>query len=263
MGPISLYRNRLRRILRGLERTPLRRAFSRLPDTYAWSPLWYEDAERRAYLISARSVECFQALVARGAFGARGPRLNDEMTRAFQTLVALDTDDADEDRRSAAVHELQAVFGRASQHILDHDLRNRWLTDGGSDTLEKAEESAAKKQKHRADSAHECRLLAEEFVALRFVGLIHYQSAQLKNLVALLGIGFIVAVLAVGSYPFLAARQCVWSLAAVFVVFGAAVIVSFAQMDRDAILSRLSGTVAGHLDWSFYLRALSYGGLPC
>jgi len=252
--------NRLRRILRGLERTPLRRAFSRLPDTYAWSPLWYEDAERRAYLISARSVECFQAMVSRGAFGALGPRLNDEMTRAFQTLVTLDTDDADEDRRSAAVHALQAVFGRASQHILDHDLRHRWLTDGGSDTLEKAEGSAAKNPS--ADSAHECRLLAEEFVALRFVGLIHYQSAQLKNLVALLGIGFIVAVLAVGSYPFLAARQCVWSLAAVFVLFGAAVIVSFAQMDRDAILSRLSGTVAGHLDWSFYLRALSYGGLP-
>jgi hypothetical protein len=252
--------NRLRRILRGLERTPLRRAFSRFPNTYAWSPLWYEDAERRAYLISARSVECFQALIARGAFGASGSRINDEMTVAFQNLVALDTDDADEDQRSAAVHDLQTVFGRASQQILDHDLRNRWLKDGGSDTLEKAEEPPAKTD--NASPVHECRLLAEEFVALRFVGLIHYQSAQLKNLVALLGIGFIVAVLAVGSYPFLAARQCVWSLAAVFVVFGAAIIVSFAQMDRDAVLSRLSGTVAGHLDWSFYLRAISYGGLP-
>jgi hypothetical protein len=94
------------------------------------------------------------------------------------------------------------------------------------------------------------------------VGLIHYESAQLKNLVALLGIGFVLAVLAVGSYPFLAARQCVWSLAAIFVVFGTAIIISFAQMDRDAILSRLNGTVAGKLDWSFYLRVLSYGGLP-
>ena len=138
-------------------------------------------------------------------------------------------------------------------------MRDRWLRDGGSDTLDKTDNSAAKKQ---ADPAYQCRLLAEEFVALRFVGLIHYQSAQLKNLVGLLGIGFVVAVLAVGSYPFLAARQCVWSLAAVFVVFGAAIIVSFAQMDRDAVLSRLNGTVAGHLDWSFYLRAVSYGGLP-
>ena len=251
--------NRLRRILRGLERTPLRWAFSRFPNTYAWSPLWYEDAERRAYAISARSVECFQALIARGGFGVLGPPLSEEMTLAFQRVVALDTDDADENQRSAAVHELQGIFGRTTQRILDHDLRDRWLRDGGSDTLDGPDDSAPKKE---ADPAYQCRLLAEEFVALRFVGLIHYQSAQLKNLVALLGVGFVGAVLAVGSYPFLAARQCVWSLAAVFVVFGAAVIVSFAQMDRDAILSRLNGTVAGHLDWSFYLRALSYGGLP-
>jgi hypothetical protein len=252
--------NRLRRILRGLERTPLRRAFSRLPNTYAWTPLWYEDAERRAYLIAARSMECFQALVARGAFGARGSRLKDEMTAAFQTLVALDTDASDEDERSAAVHNLQLVLTRASQQILDHDLRDRWLREGGSDTLDKAADSSAeRKQPALLD---DCRLLAEEFVALRFVGVIHYLSAQLKNLVALLGIGFIVAVLAVGSYPFLEARQCVWTLAAVFVVFGAAIIASFAQMDRDAVLSRLNGTMAGKLDWSFYLRAISYGGLP-
>jgi hypothetical protein len=251
--------NRLRRILRGLERTPLRWAFSRFPNTYAWSPLWYEDAERRAYAISARSVECFQALVARGGFGELGLPLSQEMARAFQRVVALDTDDADENQRSTAVYELQNIFGQTTQRILDHNLRDRWVRDGGSDTLDQTGNAAAEKQ---ADPAYQCRLLAEEFVALRFVGLIHYQSAQLKNLVALLGIGFVVAVLAVGSYPFLAARQCVWSLAAVFVVFGAAVIISFAQMARDAVLSRLNGTVAGHLDWSFYLRALSYGGLP-
>ena len=143
---------------------------------------------------------------------------------------------------------------------LEHDLADQWARDGGSDTLDKiAEENPEKSVLTRADQR---RLLAEEFVALRFVGLIHYQSSQLKNLVALLGVGFVLAVAAVGSYPFLAARLCVWSLAAAFVVFGAAVVISFAQMDRDAILSRLNGTVAGKLDLSFYLRAVSYGGLP-
>jgi hypothetical protein len=43
----------------------------------------------------------------------------------------------------------------------------------------------------------------------------------------------------------------------VFVFFGAGIIASFAQMARDAILSRLSGTDAGKLDPSFYLRVLS------
>ena len=252
--------NRLRRILRGLERGPLRRAFSRFPDTYAWTPLWYEDAERRAYAISARSLECIEALVARGGSAAVDRALCAEMRHAFQEVVSLDTDHGDADERSAAIHELQDIFNRAACAILRHDLAGHWAREGGSDTLDKlAGENPEKTALTRADQR---RLLAEEFVALRFVGLIHYQSSQLKNLVALLGVGFVLAVAAVGSYPFLAARLCVWSLAAAFVVFGAAIIISFAQMDRDAILSRLNGTVAGKLDLSFYLRALSYGGLP-
>ena len=39
-------------------------------------------------------------------------------------------------------------------------------------------------------------------------------------------------------------------------------IASFAQMARDAVLSRLSGTDPGKLDWNFFLRALSYGAVP-
>lgn len=252
--------NRLRRILRGLERGPLRRAFSRFPDTYAWTPLWYEDAERRAYAISARSLECIQALVARGGSTAVDVELCDRMSQAFETVVSFDTDYGDADDRSAAIRQLQDIFHAAACNILKHDLAAHWARGGGSDTLDKiAEENPEKSELTLADQR---RLLAEEFVALRFVGLIHYQSSQLKNLVALLGVGFVLAVAAVGSYPFLAARLCVWSLAAAFVVFGAAVVISFAQMDRDAILSRLNGTVAGKLDLSFYLRALSYGGLP-
>lgn len=252
--------NRLRRILRGLERGPLRRAFSRFPDTYAWTPLWYEDAERRAYAISARSVECIEAMVARGGSAAVDGALCANMQHAFQQVVSLDTDRGDADQRAAAIHALQSIFHRAACGILRDDLAGQWQKSGGSDTLDKlAEEHPEKGVLTRADQR---RLLAEEFVALRFVGLIHYQSSQLKNLVALLGVGFVLAVAAVGSYPFLAARLCVWSLAAAFVVFGAAVVTSFAQMDRDAILSRLNGTVAGKLDLSFYLRALSYGGLP-
>ena len=252
--------NRLRRILRGLERGPLRRAFSRFPDTYAWTPLWYEDAERRAYAISARSLECIQALVARGGSAAVNGALCATMSQAFERVVSFDTDHGDADDRSAAIRRLQTIFHGAACDILKHDLADHWARSGGSDTLDKIEEHNAEKcVLTRADQR---RLLAEEFVALRFVGLIHYQSSQLKNLVALLGVGFVLAVAAVGSYPFLAGRLCVWSLAAAFVVFGAAVVISFAQMDRDAILSRLNGTVAGKLDLSFYLRALSYGGLP-
>lgn len=99
-------------------------------------------------------------------------------------------------------------------------------------------------------------------MALRYVGLIHYESAQLKNIVVLLVVAFVLALASIGSYPFLGGRLLVWTMAAVFVFFGAGIINSFAQMARDAILSRLSGTDAGKLDLGFYLRVLSYGALP-
>jgi hypothetical protein len=253
--------SRLRRVLRGLERTPLRRAFSRLPNAYSWSQLWYEDAERRAYIISARSLECYQALVACTGVGARQLVA---MSSAFRRVV--ESDDAKRANasrsnagRSDAVRNLQRIFVTAARQILRGGLAERWAVEGGSDSLDVAAERRASDP---PDGQARCRLIAEEFIALRYIGLIHYQSAQMKNLVGLLAIGFILALLAVGSYPFLGGRQCVWSLAGIFVLFGAAVIVSFAQMDRDAILSRLSGTDPGKLDWSFVLRVGSYGGLP-
>ncbi len=250
--------SRLRSVLRALERTPLRRAFSRLSDTYSWSRLWYEDAERRGYMISARSVDCFQALVNRGA-AALAPRF-DRMKRHFGVVINSEMGLQTDSGRARAVWKLQRSFRRAAESLLQGGLTTLWDRDGVSDSL--AVESQDRTDRPPLDSAAECRLLAEEFIALRYVSLIHYGSAQLKNLVVLLVVGFILALAAIGSYPFIAGRQCVWSLGGLFLVFGAAIIVSFAQMDRDAIMSRLSQTDPGRLDLSFYLRVVSYGGLP-
>jgi hypothetical protein len=260
--------SRMRRLLRGLERTRLRRAFSRLPEKiYSWSPLWYEDAERRAYTISTRSLECFQAIVDRGGYGIDGPRRLEEMTRAFGCIVALDhSDPADNgnsgrgDEKCKAVAKLQRIFRRTAEELLQRRLRNHWAKEGGSDTLDEVEA----RRPPATTLTHQDKLifLEEEFVALRYVGLIHYESAQLKNIVVLLVVGFVLALVSIGSYPFLGGRECVWSLAAVFMLFGVGIIVSFAQMARDAVLSRLSGTDPGKLDWSFFLRALSYGAVP-
>jgi hypothetical protein len=251
--------NRLRRILRGLERTPLRRAFSRFPKSYSWSPLWYEDAGRRAYTISARSLECFQALAKCDPVAAT-PADVELMTLAFERVVESDDGEAARDEHVERVAALQSIFLRTAEDLLEHRLKDRWALEGGSDTWDTmAKESPTP---NLPPTEGKCDLLAEEFVALRYVGLIHYQSAQMKNLVLLLSVGFVLALAAVASYPFLAERECIWSLAGVFVIFGAGIILSFAQMDRDAILSRLSRTDPGKLDLSFYLRVGSYGALP-
>jgi hypothetical protein len=260
--------NRMRWILRALERTPLRRAFSRLPENlYSWSPLWYENAERRAYFISARSLECFQGIVRRtGSPGDAEARLK-TMTTALGRVVALDCIEAwsgstasRSDDRSVAVSDLQRILSDTASKILAYRLVPHWARQGGSDTLDDEYAEDAKRQALTSET--ELLFLQEEFVALRYVGLIHYETSQLKNLVMLLVSAFVLALASIGSYPFLGGRLLIWTMAAVFVLFGAGVIASFAQMARDAILSRLSGTDAGKLDLSFYLRVLSYGALP-
>jgi hypothetical protein len=252
--------NRLRQILRGLERTPLRRAFSRLPKKYAWSPLWYQDSDRRAYTISARSVECYLALVQCPDQSGASQQIADDMLKAYERVVRTDALDVTYDERAGAVADLQRLFLQAAKELLENGLQRRWATQGGSDTLEKLSKRGLAKDAQRTESHFS--LIAEEFVALRYVGLIHYESAQMKNLVVLLSAAFILALASIGSYPFLAGRECVWSFAAVFVVFGAGVVMSFAQMTRDAILSRLGSTDPGKLDWSFFLRVVYYGALP-
>jgi hypothetical protein len=249
----------LRKVLRGLELTKLRHAFSRFPKEYSWHALWYEDAQRRAYTISARSVECYRALTVRLApRGGPTPELQ-QMITAFENVIESDTKEALGDRRAAAVEALQIIFRSRAEELLRGGLRARWDNDEMAEVADRPEQGDK-----AAESKHPCgvAVLAENFIALRFIGLIHYESAQLKNLVALLSSGFVLALLAIASYPFLARRECVWGLGIVFMVFGAAIIVSFAQMDRDAILSRLSRTEAGQLDWSFALRVASYGTVP-
>jgi hypothetical protein len=249
--------SRLRRILRGLERTPLHRTFGRFPPaTYSWSQLWYDDAWRRAYTISARSLECFQALQNCHEFAAECTQHLDRMTRTFRRVIALDNDARKLQQQSYAVRILQHRFVRAADALLTK-LAPAWALEGGTDTLPAAEPLKP------TDPAHaNCRSVAEEFVALRYISLINFESAQLKNLVVLLSLGFVLSLAALAAYPFLAGRAGVWALAGVFVVFGAAIVASFAQMDRDAILSKLANGSPGKLDWSFYIRVASYGALP-
>jgi hypothetical protein len=249
--------SRLRRILGGLERTPLHRTFGRFPPAaYSWSQLWYDDAGRRTYTISARSVECLQALRHCHEYAVECTEHLEPVTRAFERVVASENDARKTQQHSYAVRTLQRRFVRAADALLKK-LAPEWAQEGGSDTLQ-----AAMPRELPGPADVDCRSVAEEFVALRYISLINFESAQLKNLVVLLSVGFVLALAALAAYPFLAGRAGVWTLAGVFVVLGAAIVMSFAQMDRDAILSKLANGTPGKLDWSFYIRVASYGALP-
>ena len=77
-----------------------------------------------------------------------------------------------------------------------------------------------------------------------------------------IAVAFVLFVLALHSYPFQSERLIDHITVGMFFVLGAGIITVLAQLDRDALLSRITDSAAGKLQSSFYVRLLSYGAIP-
>jgi len=118
--------------------------------------------------------------------------------------------------------------------------------------------------KRTAEEAEKEKLitLASEFVALRYVAYIRYVTLHLESLLAFMSGGFILMVLSLSSYPFLPQHLIGWTIGVMFGILGIGIVRVFAQMERDATLSRLTKNESGKLGGTFYLKLASFGALP-
>jgi hypothetical protein len=105
-------------------------------------------------------------------------------------------------------------------------------------------------------------LVAEEFLAIRYVSLICAVLANLRCLMIFISASFVLAVMAWNSYPFQPRPTLDWLFTGLLACLGAGIIWVFAQMHRNPILSRITDTKANELGWDFYLRVASFGALP-
>ena len=97
-------------------------------------------------------------------------------------------------------------------------------------------------------------LLANEFAALPFRMYIRYAFLQLRNLLTFVGVAFVLTLVSSNSYPFQSHHIMGWVMSAVFVMIGVIVARVFVQMDRDALLRRLTNTLpekSTRPAWSF------------
>jgi hypothetical protein len=104
--------------------------------------------------------------------------------------------------------------------------------------------------------------LSEEFIALRLLLFVRYVLRQLRNWLGFIVAGFVVSVISMNSYPFQAHRWIGLASLMTLIAIGTGVAFVFAEMDRDAILSRLSNTKANELGPTFFLRVARFGALP-
>jgi hypothetical protein len=104
--------------------------------------------------------------------------------------------------------------------------------------------------------------LAEELIVVRYVALIRAVLVNIRYLMFFVSTAFVVAILAWNSYPFHPHAFIDWCFTLLFLLIGTGFIWVFAQMHRNAILSRLTDTKPNELGWEFYLRIITFGAVP-
>jgi hypothetical protein len=155
---------------------------------------------------------------------------------------------------------LQGEFEVARRWIAQ-DLRCHSWFKGSSESLESSSEPSSQEAKlPRGDEA--LAILEEEFIALRTLMFMRDVYRQLRNLLGYVVAAFILFVISLNAYPFQAHRWIGVSSVLTFVALAAAVVYVFAEMDRDALLSRITKTNANELNKTIFLRTIQFTALP-
>lgn len=258
---------RLKGFLEWLENQPFRNAFSRISSEevgISWVPLVVKPREHFLF-ISTRWLNSIEKLMAFDPSTLSGFRAT-QCSRLLQSLsepsrkirlglVTIERNAALGNSFQPAYAELQEAFVGATDAIA-RDLRPIWDSDGPAKAID------SDSPRENLGPEEKLRAIEEEVVALRYLMFLRYVFRQLRNLLGFIVAAFVLSVLSLSSYPFEAHRWIVFSSLIVLVVLGIGIATVFAQMDRDAILSRLTNTKANELNKTFYLRTLQFGALP-
>lgn len=217
---------KLQALLEQLGLHSIREAFGLLPEDCTWSPIWQQNPRKRNYQLLAHSIEALE-----------------EISR-IPGVPAFDL----EDIRKPARELLDCVAQGSRERLAIYKLLQDELAEVAK-TLAPALAGPARKQ-------------VEAFYALRFLTYIRYVMLHLRNLLTFVTFGYVLLALSLGSYPFLAPRATAWFLSLLLIGLSIPVVLTFLQMSRNTVLSKLSTDESGKSDWSVTARTASFAALP-
>jgi len=255
---------RLRKILDHLENLPLRTAFQRLPREKALPILQWSSSQNsfllRQVLDRVRALAKAEPSNANRKleedFEARIDALMPQKSGSLEIvssnvvggtrLAAAAPTISDDPIRDARQEMTNLTVTLCSR--LKKEFWNRGSSNGSEQTRPKA-----------ADMKY---LAAEDIVALPFYAYIRKVLQEMRNILFFLGIAISLLFAALHTYAFRADQQIDWWFFGLFAVMALGVITVIAQVERNALVSRLSDKTAGELGSSFYLQLLKYGIVP-
>lgn len=279
-----------RGLLERLENLPIRFSFSRLK-VMGWLTMLSQAGLREQWRDMARSVESISQMLhqpdLKGLLSeSKWLKPATPNTNLAKKISQLRLRIAEPAARAQAgerdcdfVRNLELDLAAFSQELLEAVLIPYWKHGRtGPVESEEVEELPIKARRSPMEAQHphvpmELRagpssseppriLVAEEFLAIRYMSLIRSVLANMRYLMVFVSASFVLAMMAWNSYPFRPRQQVDWLFTVLLVLFGSGMIWVFAQMHRDSILSRITDTKANELGWDFYVRVISFGALP-
>jgi hypothetical protein len=155
-------------------------------------------------------------------------------------------------------HDLAVIVGEAWNL-----LETRWRTE--APRLVDDERRAALEKEGKDDETDVGRRQVkslEDFVALQYLAFIRLVLSHLRHVMIFVALSFTLVLISLNVYSFEPHQSLIWSFTLIFIVTGLMVVSVLAQLHRDPILSRVTGTIGSTLDLRFYLRLVAFGALP-
>jgi hypothetical protein len=259
----------LQRLLLALNRTPLRRTFMALQGL-SMNSLWNISgtSSRARYSIFSHQLESLHHLRnvldcldsrARGDEGiVEAVHTGCEQGRVFLAKRSTSADLAmisDEDGRL-----MREDFSRCTERILGGLIVN-WCGDTGTLDLAENRDKGGSTAILPLSKDEPIRR-AEEFVCLIYVGYLQNLLARMRTMVlSILGV-FAAVAFSLAFYPYIPRPAIVLSLLCLLLVIGSVVALVYAGLARDETLSHITNTEPGALGLDFWLRLVSFIGVP-
>jgi len=271
------------KLLRELERSPVRQAFSRLKGE-SWSPIWQSGGQEDEWTNLSRSFEVLnQIRICDGSLDADlAKTINDaeQARKQIHELFYLAGGKKGSTTTSLPPGQLpksseELVRGMQEKFtqiqvllatVLNHALRvlqqywNSHIPDEDA-SAEKENDKPAKTAAKDDRGAQLARLL-EGYVAIRYMTFIRAVLSHVKLLLIFLAISFSLMLISLNVYSFEPHQSLIWSFTAIFAVIGVTALAVLMEAHRNEILSRISGTKPNQLGLSFYVRIASLGAAP-
>ncbi len=161
--------------------------------------------------------------------------------------------------------KIRLVFCECAEVIVTDLLLSAWQSERGSVSIR---ESRPEGDGHTGVSEYiplsdkmPVRL-GEEFLCAIYVGYLQNLLGRMRTMVLSMAGVFASIAIAVGFYPFTPRPTISLSLLFLLLLIGAVVGTVFAGLDRDNTLSHITNTVPGALGAHFWLRMISFVGVP-